>query len=129
MITLFVLVLILFAVLIRTGKNESKDKIVTSILPKEAICDIKNGKIPLFKYPFVLYEYDEKCHLVDNAKCFTYSNSTYYQRISVGRSVKRKRSRYRANFANTYPVVTTQTHKYEGTLIITNHRIIFNSDE
>lgn len=129
MITLFVLVLILFTVLIRAGKNENKDKIVTSILPKEAICDIKNGKIPLFKYPFVLYEYDEKCHLVDNAKCFTYSNSKYYQRISVGRSVKRKRSRYRVNFANTYPVVTTQTHKYEGTLIITNHRIIFNSDE
>lgn len=129
MITLFVLAVILFAVLIRVRKKENKDKIVTSILPKEAIYDITNGKIPLFEYPFINYEHNEKCHLVDKAKYFTYSASTHSQRVSVGKSVKRKNKRYRINFAKTYPVTTTETHKYEGTLIITNHRIIFNSDD
>lgn len=129
MITLFVLAVILFIILKLSKRKKNEAKIATGILPQEAIREIADGKTPFFDYPFVNYENNEKCHFVDNAKYFTYSNLTYHQRVSNTRSVKRKNKRYRTNFATIYPITTTVTNKYEGTLIITNHRIIFNSDE
>ncbi len=134
MITLLLLISI---ILICYGKKSKKkkeiakrnEKIVIGNISNALINEITYGKIPRFNYPYMNYENGEECHYIDNARYFVQSNSKYYQRFSTGISSKGKSNFHRTNVSTIYPVTTTVTRKYNGDLIITNHRVIFNCDD
>lgn len=134
MITLLLLISI---ILICYGKKSKKkkeiakrnEKIVIGNISNALINEITYGKIPRFNYPYMNYGNGEECHYIDNARYFVQSNSKYYQRFSTGISSKGKSNFHRTNVSTIYPVTTTVTRKYNGDLIITNHRVIFNCDD
>lgn len=134
--TAFLAIIILFCILLTASKKERKEqkvlndaKQVKSNNPYSILCDINNGNLPIIEAGNINYLPNEKCHYADNAVCFLTSSSTSYQRISNGTYTKSKNGGHRTSISTTYPVTTSKTDVYKGTLIVTNERIIFINDK
>lgn len=129
----FITLIILICIIVKKERKEQKAlddaKQIKSDIPYSVLCNINNGNLPIIEADNINYLPNEKCHYVDNAVCFLQSSSTSYQRISNGTYTRSKKGGYRSSISTTYPVTTSKTNIYKGTLIITNERIIFINDK
>lgn len=129
-------VIIVICILLAETKKEKKiqnelynAKIVRSIMPYGALCEINNGGLPIICQSNINYYPNERCHYSENATCFLESRITSYQRSTNGIYTKSKNVGRRTNISTTYPVTMTKTEIYQGTLVVTNERIIFINDD
>lgn len=129
----FIVLIIFVCIIVKKERKERKvlynAKQVKSDIPYSILCDINSGNLPVIEVNNINYLPNEKCHYVDNAVCFLQSRSTSYQRISNGTYTRSKKGGHRSSISTTYPVTTSKTNIYKGTLIITNERIIFINDK
>lgn len=128
MTVLFFIIILALCIYEKKKQKEIENCTVPSIMPQAAVCDIQNQSVPVFHYPLVHYEAGEKCHYVENAVYFAVSHTTYHQRTSAGTASTNKGRRSWTCASTSYPVTTSNTNKYEGRLIITNHRMLFLCD-
>lgn len=117
----------IFKVAFEKDYNQS----IKSIMPKEAIRQIKEGKIPRINISNLILKEDEFCCYVDNAQ--TYRDKTIttgYTRKGAGVSVRvTKGLSYHTGDGGGQAVRETERTTYFGLLYLTNKRVIFSSQK
>ena len=116
---IIILSIILFLIFLKAiKKNKEKQEIVNSKVPENVIYEINCGAIPTAYYD-LNYNFNEACCFVDNAKYFTYKEAAYYHSYTNSKH---------NGYSTTVPASYTVTKIHIGEIIITNQRVIFNSD-